>query len=101
MLSHLVQVLFTALLVIPFWGSLGVPMQAISEDRDLLPVKKAFQSKIMPDVGLRFVSDSGVCETTPGVHQMSGYITVGPNMSMVNPRILFTLGLTTEQLVRA
>ncbi|KAF9452095.1 alpha/beta-hydrolase [Macrolepiota fuliginosa MF-IS2] len=36
----------------------------------------------MADVNLRFVSDSGVCETTPGVHQMSGYITVGPNMSM-------------------
>ncbi|KXN82867.1 Carboxypeptidase S1 [Leucoagaricus sp. SymC.cos] len=53
-----------------------------SSDTDVLPVKKTFQSQNMADVGLRFVSDSGVCETTPGVHQMSGYITVGQNMSM-------------------
>ncbi|EPQ50550.1 alpha/beta-hydrolase [Gloeophyllum trabeum ATCC 11539] len=31
---------------------------------------------------LRYVNDSGICETTPGVHQMSGYIEVGTNMSM-------------------
>ncbi|KAF4610985.1 hypothetical protein D9613_006719 [Agrocybe pediades] len=41
-----------------------------------------FASTNNPDVSLRFVSDSGVCETTPGVHQMSGYIDVGTNMSM-------------------
>ncbi|KAH9479646.1 Carboxypeptidase S1 [Psilocybe cubensis] len=41
-----------------------------------------FASVNNPDVSLRFVSDSGVCETTPGVHQMSGYIDVGTNMSM-------------------
>ncbi|KAG5220603.1 alpha/beta-hydrolase [Salix suchowensis] len=34
------------------------------------------------DVQLRFIKDSGVCETTPGVGQMSGYIDVGKNMSM-------------------
>jgi hypothetical protein len=32
------------------------------------PVKKIFQSQNMKEVGLRFVSDSGVCKTTPGVH---------------------------------
>lgn len=50
------------------------------------PVFAHFTSKADPNVGLRFVSDSGVCETTPGVHQMSGYIDVstpGTNMSMV------------------
>jgi len=47
------------------------------------PVKREVTSKILPDVKLRFVADSGVCETTPGVHQMSGYIDVGTNMSMV------------------
>ena len=47
------------------------------------PVLKRFTSRANPDVNLRFVSDSGVCETTPGVHQMSGYIDVGTNMSMV------------------
>lgn len=43
------------------------------------------KSQHMADVGLRFVADSGVCETTPGVHQMSGYIDVGENMSTVRP----------------
>ncbi|KAI1384015.1 putative carboxypeptidase S1 [Hypoxylon trugodes] len=31
---------------------------------------------------LSFVENSGICETTPGVNQYSGYITVGPNMNM-------------------
>ncbi|KAN0139051.1 putative carboxypeptidase S1 [Lactarius tabidus] len=31
---------------------------------------------------LAFVTNSGVCETTPGVNQYSGYISVGTNMSM-------------------
>lgn len=47
------------------------------------PVVQRFTSPSNPDVSLRFVTDSGVCETTPGVHQMSGYIDVGTNMSMV------------------
>lgn len=29
---------------------------------------------------LSFVTNSGVCETTPGVNQYSGYISVGNNM---------------------
>ncbi|KAI2465142.1 putative carboxypeptidase S1 [Annulohypoxylon bovei var. microspora] len=31
---------------------------------------------------LSFIKNSGVCETTPGVNQYSGYITVGENMNM-------------------
>ncbi|KAK7994854.1 hypothetical protein PG990_013627 [Apiospora arundinis] len=31
---------------------------------------------------LSFVNNSGICETTPGVNQYSGYITVGNNMNM-------------------
>ncbi|KAF4620113.1 hypothetical protein G7Y89_g14707 [Cudoniella acicularis] len=31
---------------------------------------------------LDFVKNSGVCETTPGVNQYSGYLNVGTNMSM-------------------
>ncbi|THU97491.1 alpha/beta-hydrolase [Dendrothele bispora CBS 962.96] len=46
------------------------------------PVRRELTSKILPDVKIRYVADSGVCETTPGVHQMSGYIDVGTNMSM-------------------
>ncbi|KAF8899618.1 alpha/beta-hydrolase [Gymnopilus junonius] len=46
------------------------------------PTLTRFTSTNNANVSLRFVSDSGVCETTPGVHQMSGYIDVGTNMSM-------------------
>ena len=47
------------------------------------PVVQHFTSPTNPDISLQFVADSGVCETTQGVHQMSGYINVGTNMSMV------------------
>ncbi|KAH8112948.1 alpha/beta-hydrolase [Phellopilus nigrolimitatus] len=40
-----------------------------------------FQSRLQTDSKLRFVRDSGVCETTPGVQQLSGYIDTGVNMS--------------------
>lgn len=33
-------------------------------------------------VTLDYVTNSGVCETTPGVNQYSGYISIGKNMSM-------------------
>jgi hypothetical protein len=31
---------------------------------------------------LEFVQNSGVCETSPGVNQYSGYLSVGSNMNM-------------------
>lgn len=31
---------------------------------------------------LEYVTNSGICETTPGVNQYSGYLSVGKNMSM-------------------
>ncbi|KAH7910406.1 Alpha/Beta hydrolase protein [Hygrophoropsis aurantiaca] len=40
------------------------------------------RSKIRNETGLRYVKNSGICETTPGVEQISGYIDVGTNMSM-------------------
>lgn len=33
--------------------------------------------------GIRYVKNSGICETTPNITQISGYIDVGTNMSMV------------------
>jgi hypothetical protein len=48
------------------------------------PVYTRFASENNPDLALRFVENSGVCETTPGVRQISGYIDVGTNMSMVS-----------------
>ena len=34
---------------------------------------------------LEFVTNSGICETTPGVNQYSGYLSVGTNMNMYPP----------------
>ena len=34
---------------------------------------------------LEFVTNSGICETTPGVNQYSGYLSVGTNMNMYVP----------------
>ncbi|KAJ7915166.1 alpha/beta-hydrolase [Mycena leptocephala] len=45
-------------------------------------VKHEFSSQIHDSVTLRFVNNSGICETTPGVHQMSGYVDIGTNMSI-------------------
>ncbi|KAN0094565.1 Alpha/Beta hydrolase fold [Tylopilus felleus] len=41
-----------------------------------------FQSRIQNDTNLRYVANSGICETTPGVTQYSGYINIGKDMSM-------------------
>ncbi len=43
-----------------------------------------FQSSIMHDTKVRYVRNSGVCETTPGVNQWSGYLDIGANKSMVS-----------------
>jgi carboxypeptidase C (cathepsin A) len=45
-------------------------------------VSKEFVSTLQNDTKLRYVKNSGICETTPGVEQISGYIDVGKNMSM-------------------
>ena len=47
-------------------------------------VQTQITSKNNPDISMRFVTNSGVCETTPGVQQISGYVDVGKNMSMVS-----------------
>ncbi|KAJ7448277.1 hypothetical protein B0H11DRAFT_347039 [Mycena galericulata] len=45
-------------------------------------LRQTFSSRIQDGVTLRFVNNSGICETTPGVHQMSGYVDIGTGMSM-------------------
>lgn len=42
------------------------------------------ETKTIVNGKLRYKSNSHICETTPGVGQKSGYITVGKNMSMVS-----------------
>ncbi|KAI0672035.1 alpha/beta-hydrolase [Trametes maxima] len=58
-------------------GASVVPREAA-----LQPSRGEFASERIRDTKLRFVRNSGVCETTPGVEQLSGYIDVGKNMSM-------------------
>ncbi|KAI6145134.1 Alpha/Beta hydrolase protein [Pisolithus tinctorius] len=41
-----------------------------------------FTSTKLNSTDLRYVMDSGICETTPDVTQYSGYVEVGKNMSM-------------------
>ncbi len=70
-------------------ASLGVVINAVTLPNDLSsratsdPTILTFKSEVHTDVSLRFVRNSGVCETTPGVNQLSGYIDFGTNMSMV------------------
>lgn len=50
---------------------------------------------------LEFVTNSGICETTPGVNQYSGYLSVGTNMNMQEaPALLpFLLSSNSMQVV--
>lgn len=61
-------------------------------------VHSKFSSKLQQDVGLRFVKNSGVCETT-GASQISGYIDIGTNMSMVCGFAILLLRTLTRGLV--
>ncbi|KAJ6599973.1 alpha/beta-hydrolase [Mycena vulgaris] len=44
--------------------------------------RHTFRSHAVADSGLTYVKDSGICETTPGVGQMSGYIEVANDASL-------------------
>ena len=35
-------------------------------------LRKSFQSQVVNDTSIRYVKDSGICETTPGVGQVRG-----------------------------
>ena len=58
-------------------GSLATPHGV-----DSISVTKRFASAYF-DANLTYVENSGICET-PGVHQVSGYLTVGEHMHMVS-----------------
>jgi hypothetical protein len=57
-------------------------------------IHSQFTSTKNPNVSIRFVTNSSVCETTPGVHQISGYLDVGKNMSMVRISFKFLWSVT-------
>ena len=64
--------------------ALALALAVLASAAAATPSKREFSSA-HKDTKLRIVKNSGVCETTPGVGQISGYIDVGPNMSMVRP----------------
>jgi hypothetical protein len=61
--------------------------RVVSVVEDSLDITEAghleIRSKVHNATGIRYVKNSGICETTPNVTQISGYIDVGTNMSMV------------------
>ena len=64
-----------------------VVVKAVSIDINNLDpesISIKFGSENFKDTNLHYVKNSGVCETTPGVTQYSGYVEVAKNMSMVS-----------------
>lgn len=49
---------------------------------------------------LEFVTNSGICETTAGVNQYSGYLSVGTNMNMCKWKRLALLCPYFDELMR-
>ena len=43
----------------------------------------SFDSIAQSGTKLRYISDSGLCETTPGVHQKSGYVDIAQTQHIV------------------
>jgi hypothetical protein len=66
-------------------GTAGLAITAANRSLPNAPAPEfeVFRSVAQPDVGLRFIRNSGICEITPGVNQLSGYVDFGTNMSMV------------------
>jgi hypothetical protein len=56
---------------------------ADSSHTEAAHVHTEFQSTKF-NAGLRYVQNSGICETTPGVHTVSGYIDIAKNQSLVS-----------------
>ncbi|KAI0649645.1 alpha/beta-hydrolase [Trametes meyenii] len=75
--ARIAAVSFVAAVFVSVVGTSVVPREAA-----LQPSRGEFTSEHIRDAKLRFVRNSGVCETTPRVEQLSGYIDVGKNMSM-------------------
>ena len=72
------------LFLLAFFGINAVEWVNATPLSDAVTIHTRFTSTNSPNVSIRFVTNSGVCETTPGVHQISGYLDVGKNMSMVS-----------------
>lgn len=81
-----IQVILAGLALSPF--SLASPLPNDHEAKD----KRSFVERdgtnytvfehAATGAKIEFVTNSGICETTPGVTQYSGYLSVGTNMNM-------------------
>ena len=81
-MEGLFSTLFLLVIVHAAWST---PLVDTTTIKTSVENRNVFASRNLADnTTLRYVKDSGVCETTPGVSQMSGYIDVGTNMSMVS-----------------
>ncbi|KAG6380281.1 Alpha/Beta hydrolase protein [Boletus reticuloceps] len=63
-------------------GAVSVYASSLHASSELRTRQSVFRSQVQNDTCLRYVANSGICETTPGVTQYSGYIDVRTNMSM-------------------
>ncbi|KAB5517385.1 Alpha/Beta hydrolase protein [Coniochaeta sp. 2T2.1] len=66
--------------------SLAAALPATSKDKRYTEVHEGTNYTVFEHAAsgakLSFVTNSGICETTPGVNQYSGYLSVGTNMNM-------------------
>ena len=66
-------------------SAVGCSAAAVTDTAEAA-VHTAFQSSKF-QAGLRYVENSGICETTPGVHTVSGYIDIAKNQSLVGDKV--------------
>ncbi|KAG2095727.1 Alpha/Beta hydrolase protein [Suillus discolor] len=82
-LRTLVRAGVTLLLAASISITHAVSVTVVEDNLDSPKVEHVrIQSDAHNATGIRYVTNSGICETTPNVAQISGYIDIGTNMSM-------------------
>lgn len=61
----------------------GIILSSHAKQLEETAVHQVFRSQLLNNTGLRYVQNSGICETTKGVNQVSGYLDIGENQSTV------------------
>lgn len=78
------MILWLALL--PFSFASPLPLKASLKDRRSFVERDGTNFTVFEHAAtgarMEFVANSGICETTPGVNQYSGYLSVGTNQNM-------------------
>ncbi|KAH7067232.1 putative carboxypeptidase S1 [Paraphoma chrysanthemicola] len=74
------------LIVFPFLMSHGIALRTTQHDKRSFVERAGVVYNVFEHGGtgakIEFVTDSGICEMTPGVKQFSGYLSVGENLNM-------------------